>query len=266
MIDKAIVLHIWKDLRHRDVRLVLVALLFFQSIAGTTLALCMMPNQYETTFQGSQLFLNLYTPFWICIWGAGVIGIKTSRGTLPLILARPVRTTTFVVSSWLAIAIFVFATQLLLIATASLQTLVFMPSALNLGALFVAASKALFVSLVGSAALICMSSLVSGIKDVGLYFLLTVGALMLIFTKQIPLKDIHPAQLQHCCEALVNFVATAGAVLMFAASPDVPISETFRGIEAEGVVALIAVAAVILTWLSLAIARMNRMELSYGAD
>lgn len=265
MIDLALMKHVWRDIRHRDIRLLIIAVFFMTTIGGTCGALCSWPDGAARVLTAIIPAAEGYLPLWVCVLGAGVVGIKVSRGTLALILSRPVSTTTFVISTWLAVAIAVIVVQALYMALQAAQILIFLPSSFDLGTFVVVALKSLCVCLAASAVLVFFSTLLNGVKDSGLFFLVWFASIFLQQTKSFPVRSIEQTFLRHLAQAAVSVAERLGDIGMACVSPAVPFSTSVL-FSWNLVLSLVALAAVVLASLSLAVFRLNKMELSYGAD
>jgi len=265
MINRALIKHIWRDLRHREIRILLCSILVLQSLGNVAGAFCFNPEEGVSMSKSLCNSVPYQPIFWVLIWGAGVVGIKISRGTLALVLSRPITTSSLVVSTWLAIAIAAFITHLVYLALHSLQLLLVVPYCFNPGGMALQAFKALFTCLSTSAMLVLFSTLVSGVKDLGLVFLVFVLGQTLSATSDIPVREIKQAVLRHLCQWLADAASATGAMLQFAIRPELPmtLSLLFSWNTAVGFVSIVAIT---LACLSLAIARLNTLEVSYAAD
>ena len=188
--------------------------------------------------------------FWFAFtFAAGAIGQDVSSGTLQLLLARPVTRPSYVVSRWLACAM---AGVALVVLQLLLATMVMMlrgthPDGLDLVRLLLENSAS---ALAGSTFMIMLSTLASGLGDVALYFLSYVtvglGASLAQYKNWLALQRVF-GELSGVVEPKLGF-----AWLQLGGTPPwYPLA---------------AWASTLTLCLAIAIARMNRRELSYGTD
>jgi ABC-type transport system involved in multi-copper enzyme maturation permease subunit len=245
--------------------MLLVFCFMLQSIGGIAAGLMFdadnAVHMLEMVCQGA----SVRPVFWVLIWGAGVIGIKTSRGTLALVLSRPVTNSTLVVSSWFAIWVAAVATNLIYLSLHMIQILVTLPAAFDAAELGVQIVTSSLTCAVASAVLVCFSTLVTGVKDLGLFFLLYLLAQIMSSSSAIPVTDIKETIWRQLCRIAVDCMSTLSDAFVFCINPDIPMTASVL-FSWNLVVSLIGIAAVVLCSLSVGIYRLNTMELSYAAD
>lgn len=203
---------------------------------------------------GAALLTHSLTPvagsgYWFAlILAAGAIGQDFSSGVLHLTFARPVTRPTYVLSRWFAAAFGAFALSLAQVIPVALTV------AANGGerplAAFAAVTLENFVlAAAGAAVMVCLSSLVDGLGDVGLFalgtFTLEVGRMLATFKHWSAVEGVI-GELQKTLHPQVSFGWLAGQ-----GSPE------WTG--------LAIAASTIALGLAIAIVRVNRRELSYAA-
>jgi len=189
---------------------------------------------------------GLGDPFMIAlVLGAGAIGQDLSSGVLQLTLARPVTRSSYVLSKWAAIAIASAGIALIQVALGTLL-LSGRGDVMTASAIARTAGETLLSAAGVAGTLVLFSSLLPGLGDLALFLLIGLGGSLIGFlgqTRAVPL-------LMHAGQELTSF-AVPHAVL----SLESPAS----------VYALAAFASNLALSLALAIAVLNRRELSYAS-
>jgi len=180
---------------------------------------------------------------------AGMIGQDLSSGTLQLLLARPVTRAQYVFSRWGAVAAGTFLiTVLQTLVAALIMTLRGAPVPWGGAALLLANSALLAL---GTAAVMALlSSLATGLGDLGLLFLVFISA-----------QVLEKVGMFKSWEWLVR----GAGELLRALKPELDLAPFFHG----GPIAWLAVVSYLSTvtlCLGLAVVVMNRRELSYASS
>lgn len=187
--------------------------------------------------------------FWFAFtFAAGAIGQDVASGTLQLVLARPVTRPEYVVSRWfaagLAGTLLAFAQVAIAVAWMALGHAA--PAA---GEVAVLAAGNALLAFGGAAVIVCLSACLDGLGDVAAWFL---GAIALALTGNL-------AEYKHW-PVLARAVTELQGVL----EPRVDLAWLFRG-GGPSWFELASYASTVTLCLALAIARLNRRELSYAA-
>ena len=184
------------------------------------------------------------------ILGTGVIGQGVSTGTLPLVLARPVRRSTFVLTRWLAAgsgALAVFGASVLAAwligSTAGMETQ-------TPGDVVILLAEAALHAFGTVAVLVALSALVRGYGDAAIWIVVSILAAL---TKLVGVEKDLPA-----------LRAVGGRTAEFV-SPSVDLQQVIgaRPIPLSGFAWW---AFVVTSCLALAIVFLNRKELSYASS
>jgi ABC-type transport system involved in multi-copper enzyme maturation permease subunit len=184
------------------------------------------------------------------VLGAGIIGQSVSAGTLPLVLARPIRRSTFVLTRWLAVgcaAVTVFAGSAfvawLLGSVAGMETR-------SPGDVALLLSESVLHAFGTAAVLVALSALVRGYGDVALWVVGTILASLTAYAGQA--KDI--AALSWIGKQTLDFLHPWVDLQQVIGARPVPLS------------GLAAWAFTVTLCLALAIVFLNRKELSYASS
>jgi len=182
------------------------------------------------------------------IFAVGMIGQDVSSGVLQLLFARPVRRIEYVVSRWLAVGTAAAAVGLLqvLIAWAILSAYPNAPTTAQLG-MFVGSRV---LECFGIAAVFTMlSCLIGGVGDLAIYFVGTVlgGVLELVAQTQ------HWTVLSRAASELAGFLTPKLNLATLAATSPLPFFP------------IVSFVSTIALCLVVAVAVMNRKELSYAS-
>jgi|AGTN01.1.fsa_nt_gi hypothetical protein len=261
MISWTLMKYTWKEFASRNVRLILFTVIFLFPLAVYALQVIFSPEMaVRMGFVGADSDI-----YWVLLFGTGVIGIRASRGTLPLILARPVTTVSVVLSSWLAVSIAAFLSQLALLLVGYTQAFTINPCTVSPPQLAAAIVSSLLLCFSMSAVVVFFSTVVSGVRDLGILggvFLL--GALCKA-AEAIQVKDIQNDLLRMVTAWFVGSCSAFGEMLFFFVMPRMEVH--FNVVPRLDLpVTLISILAVTTVALSLAIARLNTMELSYATE
>ena len=183
------------------------------------------------------------------ILGAGIIGQSVSAGTLPLILARPIRRSTLVLTRWLTVgsaALGVFGASTLatwlLGSSAGMETQ-------TPGDVALVLTEAALRAFGTAAVLVALSALVRGYGDIAIW--IVAGILALLTGEVGQAKDI-PA-LRWIAKRALDFLSPSVDLRQLIGARPIPIS------------GLAAWAFTVTLCLALAIVFLNRKELSYAS-
>lgn len=183
------------------------------------------------------------------ILGAGILGQETSSGVMQLLFSRPVRRRDYVVSRWLAVAASASALSLLQLACAGALGMLFQSGVGPAELARVAPQQV--VNAFGTASVIVLfSAMVSGIGDVIAIVIAQIVGQLLIFFGQ--LKG-GPAAIR-AGEEIQRFV---GATVPLSAALDAHRVPWFE---------LVSYLSTIVLCVCVAIALLNRREISYASD
>jgi len=183
------------------------------------------------------------------LFAAGAIGQDVSSGTLQLLLVRPVTRPEYLVSRWLGASLAAFALTLGTVAFGALVMMLRGTPAPPLEVLRVVLEAVTAVT--GHAAVIVMlSALVGGIGDLGIY----AGLNILLQMGQTAAMFMKSPWLGRTCAELVGAL---GPEVSFAGLPQ-NLPPTWFSV--------VSWASSLTLALAVAIARLNRRELSYAAD
>ena len=184
------------------------------------------------------------------ILGAGIIGQSVSTGTLQLVLARPIRRSTFVLTRWLAVgsaalAIFGACTVAawLLGSASGMETQTPGDVALLL-------AEAALHAFGAAAVLVALSALVRGYGDIAIWIVGTILALLASEVGQV--KDV--ATLRWAGRQTLEFLRPSVDLRQVLGARPVPLS------------GLAAWAFTVTLCLAVAIVLLNRKELSYASS
>jgi ABC-type transport system involved in multi-copper enzyme maturation permease subunit len=180
---------------------------------------------------------------------AGMIGQDLSSGTLQLLLARPVTRAQYVFSRWGAVTAGTFLVLVLqCLCAAGLMLARGVPVPWGQGALCLGNGLLLAAGLAAVMAL--LSSLASGIADLGLLFLVFVSAQVLEKVGMVKSWD---------------WLTLGAGELLRTIKPELALATLARGPQAAGP-AVVAYLSTVTLCLALAIVVMNRRELSYATS
>jgi len=184
------------------------------------------------------------------ILGAGIIGQSVSTGTLPLVLARPIRRSTFVLTRWLAVgsgALGVFGACTL--ATWLLGSAAGMETQTP-GDVAVLLAEAALHAFGTAAVLVALSALVRGYGDIAIWI---VGTILALLANEFG-QAKHVAALSWAGRHALEFLRPSVDLKQVIGARPVPIS------------GLAAWAFTVTLCLALAIVFLNRKELSYASS
>jgi ABC-type transport system involved in multi-copper enzyme maturation permease subunit len=256
----AIFKNTWQQCASGKLRCIVLSIVFLFPILMSTVQLC-VNNSFSSELYskpGDSIIL-------ILICACGVIGNQTSEGTLSLLLSRPVTVTRFVFSKWLAIAALASLVSLLQLAAELTVAVCRTPAIINWTDVGLNAFERLLMCLGVSALMILLSSLVSGIKDLGLVMLIYIGEKILQALSMLRVTDVPEGLMRASASALFPAVRVIAAVLNTIMQPGIDMSVLLAGLSIP-ISEITSYLAVIFVCLALAIFRLNRKELPYGAD
>jgi ABC-type transport system involved in multi-copper enzyme maturation permease subunit len=254
----AICKNTWTEVLRNKLRMALLLFMFLSPIFGSTSDLCTYHRFSETAFESCD-----GAKYFVLIWGIGTIGRQVKEGTLSLMLSRPLLISKLVVSKWFAVALASSITSVfqllaeLIVAFSRNQQISVFEAATN-------GVERVLVCIGLSAVLILFSSLVTGVKDLGLYVLLYI---LTNIVQGLTTIETDPAQ-NVTLKSLVEFlVHCARAVYGFFEECLVPKIDLQMAISTGSIpwYELSLYLAIIATSLSLAIYILNRKEFPYGS-
>jgi ABC-type transport system involved in multi-copper enzyme maturation permease subunit len=254
----AICKNTWTEILRNKLRLTILLFVFLSPIIGSTTGLCAEHVLSEEAFDSCE-----DTRYFVLIWGIGTIGRQVQDGTLSLLLSRPLMISKLVTSKWFAVAVASSITSILqlmaelLVAFSRNQQISVFEAATN-------GVERVLVCIGLSAVVILLSSLVTGVKDIGLYVLLSI--LNDIF-KSLAAIEPDPSQNTTLKSFVVWSAHCAGSVYRFIQECLVPKIDLQMCISLGSIPwhELSLYLAIIATSLSLAIYTLNRKEFPYGS-
>ncbi len=256
----AICKNTWKRCIANKLRMWILLVYILKPIIISTAQLCIQGEYSDSFFEGPNDSLVM-----VLICGSGVIGSQLNDGTLSLALSRPVKIVTYVFSKWFAVSVAAsVATGIQLIA----ELIVAMsrtPALIDYSNLAVNGLERTLVCFGFSAVLVLLSSLFSGIKDLGIYLLLTLALSLIGMFSQIKGSSVPEGLARTAVEILVPVARSFAGLLQSVLPPTIDLSELTSG-NMPSLSAFAMYLAVITVCLSIAIFRLNRKELPYGAD
>jgi len=250
--------HTWRELRANKLRMCLIALMILYPIVCRAQELCVrgQPSDYFSTHGVSIPYVL------ICVTGA--IGKEVSDGTLALVLARPLTITRYVLSKWITlstVSAICSVIQLVLEVIVSLgwgYKLEFI-DVLSNGAERVLECFALV------ALMLFFSSLVSGVKDLALYFFLQIASSFLAMVGSLEPDRAFGWIERYLLLPFASFANQLFDMVTLLTNPSIDLDIVF--LQARlGFAAVVNYLAVLTISLALAIWALNRKELPYGAD
>jgi hypothetical protein len=221
----ALVAGTWREWLSRPLIAVVTLL-----VCATTVATSIMTRE----LQGPAFVLSL-------VIGAGSIGRDVSSGVLPLIFTRPVIRSRYVLAKWLAVGVAVG-----LLSAASVLVEVAWLAHRGNGVPGAEVGEALFASATTAfglpAVMVCLSTLVAGVGDVGGWVILNL--LVQFAPKLLPLRAV--AELQGLIRPELGWDTAfgAGSIAWFP---------------------VLSYLSTVTLWLCLAALSLNRKELSYAS-
>jgi hypothetical protein len=184
--------------------------------------------------------------WFVWIFGTGIIGKDVSEGVLNLLFSRPIKRAEYVFSKWMAVGFMATPVTWLYLAVGwgILWHMKAPPAWTDMGTSLV---LALLICFGASAALVFLSTLVPGFGDLALMFLILLAAQLLrwwVAGQPWP---------------LVKWVLKNVGVFLFPAS-----QWTGMGLGDISLFDWIGYFAIVTIWLTLAVAMMNRKEITYA--
>lgn len=188
--------------------------------------------------------------FYVWILGAGVIGADVSSGVLHMLFTRPLRRSTYVIGRWIGLvigALVVYEAQVLIGLAAALA------GGKDLAVLSIGPDlAAAVVTIVGaSAAIVFLSSLISGYGDIRIVLLLWVTSGMLVMLQAEGILPIACAISRDCLVAFLQ--------------PKLDFPMIWSG-RPFGWLDAVPFVTVVVSSLVLAVFMMNRKEISYSSS
>jgi hypothetical protein len=180
-------------------------------------------------------------------------------------LSRPVTTVSLILSTWLAVSIAAFLTHVAFVSASWLQAHLIVPSIVTPADFATKLISSFFLCFSMSAVVILLSSLVSGVRDLGILAGIFVATFLLQLSDSIPFKDIQNGFLREAASTIAFVFSHLSAGLNYFVMPRLEVHLNVVP-QADLVLSLLSITAVTCAALSLAIARLNTMELSYATE
>jgi ABC-type transport system involved in multi-copper enzyme maturation permease subunit len=240
--------------------MILLAVCFMAPILERTIQIC-STNEFPTDV------LSDTNPavYMALIWCSGVIGNQVSDGTLPLLFSRPVSTVQYVTSKWFAVGSAAALTCLAQSLAELLIALCDYPFMIDP----VSAATRVFVRTLisfGVAAFFTLlSSLVSGLKDLGVYFLLVILQTIMAGLAQIKADSVPYPFWKAVVQAVIPSSRAGSDILSGLLRPSIDIELMMSAATAVWSTIFFYIAAV-TGCVALAVFVLNRKELPYSVD
>jgi len=252
-VNRAICITTWREFRSNSLRLVLLSLFLMVPLLGFTVGRCFDPAARSADLLSPSWFALAYT----VLWGAGVIGREVQHGTISLVLARPISIISYVTSKWLAVAIAASSCSILAVLIEHLISCFSAPTLFFRAEFLLNGLERIFICFGAAAFLICLSSLVNGIADLALLAGMPLAILLSNLLLSIGWRlSGHTEMMRN--NLMWHF-------FLFLYYPHVEITKIVAG-NYHDLTGLIAYAAYITGFLSLAIFTLTRREFSYAAE
>jgi ABC-type transport system involved in multi-copper enzyme maturation permease subunit len=256
----AICKNTWKRCKANKLRMWLLVVFILKPILISTALMCLKKEFPDDLFSlpGDSVYLAL-----IC--SSGVIGSQLSDGTLSLALSRPVSIASYVFSKWFAIAVFSSIATILQLLCELIMALSRTPAAINYLDVAINGAERIIFCVGFTAVMILLSAIVSGIKDLGLFVVLSVTSGICSMLAQIKVSSVPEGLARIAVSAVIPITQQAEVVFHALLEPLIDLSPLLSG-NSISLNAITSYLAVITVCLSLAIFSLNRKELPYGAD
>jgi ABC-type transport system involved in multi-copper enzyme maturation permease subunit len=249
-----------REIAQNKLRLFLLLVLFLVPLIFTTFELCASGVFPSKPIEDSSSAINF-----VLLWGCGTIGRQVSDGTLSLLFSRPLTTTSFVFSKWSAVAFASIATSLFQLAAEAIVQFMRTPGSMAYGDIWCNAAERIMICFGFSAVIVLLSALVTGIKDLGLVFLIIIVQSIASAMSQMKPgegSDVLTTSAVNIASLSAQFVSS---LLETVSKPRVEMQTVLSGLP-EMWYQIFAYLAVITVSLSLAILLLNKRELPYGSD
>lgn len=256
----AICKNTWKRIIANKLRMWIVVVWMLKPIIISTLMLCLQHEFPDELYSGSADSI-----YFVLICGSGVIGSQLNDGTLSLVLSRPVTITSFVFSKWFAISVAASVAATVQLLCELTITLSRTPAAVHFVDVATNGIERIFVCVGFAAVMVLLSALVSGIKDLGLYLLLTIVFGIFQMLSAIKPQSVPDGLARIAVKIMVPIAQQLSTVLQALLHPSIDLTPILSGLLLS-LNSLTSYLAVITVCLSLAIYSLNRRELPYGAD
>lgn len=260
MLNWAIVKNTWQMCLNSRLRQLVIVLMVFWPLVKTTGELCItneFPHEYLTGANESVVF--------VLACGSGCIGGQLNDGTLSLVLSRPVKISSYAFSKWFAVAVAASAASLTQFAAEMIVVACRTPYLVDGGFVLANFFERLMICFAFSAVFMFFSSMVSGAKDLAIYFVC-----FIIFKICEVLAQIRPETLdaglgKTLATLFVPPIAVVDQALGFVLAPKIDLAPLLVNsvITWPSVTAYLTVLTI---FISVCIYSLNRRELPYGAD
>lgn len=197
--------------------------------------------------------------------GSGCIGGQLNDGTLSLVLSRPVKISSYAFSKWFAVAVAASLASLTQFAAEMIVVACRTPYLIDGGFVVANCFERLMICFAFSAVFMFFSSLVSGSKDLAVYFVCYIVSNICELIAQIRPETIDEGFGKTLATLFVPPVAVIDQSLGFVLAPKVGLEPLL----VNSVItwpAVTAYFAVLTVFISVCIYSLNRRELPYGAD
>lgn len=256
----AIVKNTWQMCLASKLRQIVVAFLILFPLIKSTAQLCIenrFPHEFLSEPGGS-------IPF-VLACGSGCIGGQLNDGTLSLVLSRPLKISSYVLSKWLAVAIASTIASLTQYFAELIVVGFRTAHLLDVGTVLTNGIERILICFGFSAVFMFFSSLVSSSKDLAVYFVCFLTSELCGMLAQIRPETLPEGAGRIAATVLVPPVAFISDILHFVLAPNIallPLVNHFA-ISWTSITAYLSVVAI---FTALCVFSLNRRELPYGAD
>jgi ABC-type transport system involved in multi-copper enzyme maturation permease subunit len=248
----------WKELSRNKLRLVLLTIIFLFPLLYRTIEFCSSEKFPERPFGPCDLAI-----FFVLVWGVGTIGRQLHDGTMSLVLSRPITITQFVYSKWFAVGIASSITAVFQLLSELTVAYAQTPD-INLSEAITNGVERVAVCFGLSAVLMLFSSMVTGVKDLGLYLMLFLASVGMEMVTELKPDSASNVLIKNAIEFAVYCAHSLYGLLNALLVPKMDLQMFLStGIIPYAHVTLYL--AIISASLSLAIYLLNRRDLPYGS-
>jgi hypothetical protein len=250
----------WQMCLASKLRQIVVTLFILFPLFKTTAELCTsssFPTDMLSGPEGS-------VPF-VLACASGCIGRQLNDGTLSLVLSRPLKISQYALSKWMAVSIASIVVCLTQFTAEIIVALARTPYWVSAPDIIANGVERILVCVGFSAVFVFFSSLVSGSKDLAVYLVLYLLAIISGWLGQIGPETLPEGTGRVVAKLFVPVMGVIAQVLGYVLSPFIDFAPLLNGLPLSWT-AFTAYFCVITIFLSFCIFGLNRRELPYGAD
>lgn len=241
-------------------RLIVLTFLILFPILKSSAALC-----FEKRFPTELISEPGNMIAFVLACGSGCIGGQLNDGTLSLVLSRPLKISSYVVSKWLAVAVASTIASMMQLVSELIVAYFRTPHLLDFGQILTNGIERILICFGFSAVLMFFSSIVSSSKDLAIYLVCYLVSQVCGMLAQIRPETLPEGAGRIAASLLVPPVALFYQFINFVLAPNIDLSP-LRNHFPINWVGCTAYFAVVACFTSLCIYSLNRRELPYGAD